>query len=194
MALHPIVSDFIHTKVPGCEGPRHLRRPFHPRGPVAKTRVCLDRVFQCVPSRVLGFADDCWATEWCRCRVYRSDLDHTTGVDHYTSTWRSCLRRKCTARCPSWSTTRRTPHATSPRVSPRKARGHVPIPGPFPHDLRDFPPASSPIGGLGQPPFIAAPLLPRLWLSALPSLSPTPSVHVPPVSSSPPPSLYFLLC
>ena len=74
VALHPIVSDFIHTKVPGCEGPRHLRRPFHPRGPVAKTRVCLDRVFQCVPSRVLGFADDCWATEWWR-RGNRRDMN-----------------------------------------------------------------------------------------------------------------------
>ena len=48
-----------------------------------------------------------------------------------------CPHGKDTAWCPSWSVNLQTPHAVPPPVSPRKARGHRPLPGLFPGALGD---------------------------------------------------------
>ena len=113
-------------------------------------------------------------------------------------TWRPCPHGKRTTRRPRWSITRQTPHATSPWVSPRRARGRSPFPGPPTGDLGGPSVGSSPFGTQCPLLLIAAPLPALLWLSALLPLPPPLLllVQVPPTSASSPPYLSpsSLLC
>ena len=90
-ALHPGCSGPIHTKAPGCVGPVACGLPSHARGPIAQTRFRLDCCLQCVASRVLGSAADCWSAEWCRRHASREGFDHTTGVENMAPlpTWKT---------------------------------------------------------------------------------------------------------
>ena len=66
------------------------------------------------------------------------------------------MAKKCAARCPSWSSTRLSPHAAAyPRMSPRKARETVPFPVPrLPCVLVGPPDGGYSLGSIGPPPFI----------------------------------------
>ena len=79
------VSGVIRTISPGCVGPRRLvPPPSQPRGPLAKTRVHVDRCIQHVAFCMLGSSVDCGVAEWCRCRASRKDINHTTSVEYVT--------------------------------------------------------------------------------------------------------------
>ena len=103
------------------------------------------------------------------------------------STWRLCPHENRTPQCPHWSVTRQTLQATSPRVPPWKVPGRVPFPGPLLGTMGDPPVGPAPFGNVGLPSFLATPLPPRNWLSAIPS--PNSPVRVPPGSVALPPPL-----
>lgn len=96
--------------------------PSHPRGPILKTLVRLDRYLQCIVFRVLGSAVDCWVVEGCRCRDSREGLNQNTSVEHLEP-------------LPAWKTYHPVPKLepySTHLASPKKARGRVLSSGPLP--------------------------------------------------------------
>ena len=106
---------------------------------------------------------ECWApqlTAGQRNGAGAAPLARASTTQRAWSTWRPCPHRKRTARCPSWSVMPQTPHATPPLVSPRKARGRVPLAKLLPGALGDLPSGASPFVILDPLSFDAAPLPP----------------------------------
>ena len=77
----PICPGYFVPSVPKSPASQVLVSfglPSHPRRPIAETRVNLDRCLQCVPSGMPRSAVGRWTAEWCRCRLARQGLNHTT--------------------------------------------------------------------------------------------------------------------
>lgn len=151
MALRRGWSCSIHIKALDCVGPRRLWVSLPPTWP------------GCEDPGPLGPLPLAHPVLWARLRgrLLRSGVVSVLHLSQGSQPINACIARetlgphgKFTARCPRWGVTRPHPHATSPRVSNRKVRRRVSVPG-------------SSIW------FTAAPLLPRVLFFALLSSSTT---------------------
>lgn len=138
---HRVVRPYVH---PGCsvaaKPPAAQLRvargsPLPPTRIDSKARICMDPCPPCVRPRAQSLAVGCWAAEWCRGVASRKGLNHVTSVEHVASLPLHMKNAPPGVRAEALHDN--PPHSTSPWVSPRKARGRVPLPAALPGALGD---------------------------------------------------------